>query len=134
MKRQFLILLLLAFGLSILTFFTFLDIPITEMAFNAFTPAFFIGALTLYLSVKFRSGFAAAMVTGLFLWLNMIFIDALDETRYPLFFNPYDAPREIDPGTWYLWMWQNRITILILGVLMLFFTLRGLERRERMLR
>jgi len=129
-----LILLLVAFSLSLLTFFTFSDLPILAMAMNSFVPSFLVGAVTLYLSVKFRSGFAAAMVTGLFLWLNMIFFDALEDTRYPLFFNYYDIPRNIDPGTWYLWMWQNRITVVILGVLLQFFTLRGLEGRERLLR
>ncbi len=39
-----------------------------------------------------------------------------------------------DPGTWYVWMWQNRITVVILGLLLQFFTLRGLEGRERLLR
>jgi len=129
-----LILLLVALSLSFLTFFTFSDLPILAMAMNSFVPGFFIGAITLYLSVKFRSGFAAAMVTGLFLWLNLIFFDALEDTRYSLFFNYYDIPRNIDPGTWYLWMWQNRITIVTLGVLLQFFTLRGLEGRERLLR
>ncbi|MCH7675962.1 hypothetical protein IH879_13555 [candidate division KSB1 bacterium] len=131
-----LILLLVAFSLSFLTFFTFSDLPILAMALNCFVPGFFIGAITLYLSVKFRSGFAAAMGTILFLLLSMILFGALDleDTRYPLFFNYYDIPRNIDPGTWYLWMWQNRITVVILGVLLQFFTLRGLEGRERLLR
>jgi len=130
-----LILLLVAFSLSFLTFFTFSDLPILAMALNCFVPGFFIGAITLYLSVKFRSGFAAAMGTILFLLLSMILFGALDleDTRYPLFFNYYDIPRNIDPGTWYLWMWQNRITVVILGVLLQFFTLRGLEGRERLL-
>ncbi len=128
------ILLAIAIGLSILSFFTIMDIPIIAISVNVFVPAFFVGAFTLYLSVKFRSGFAAAMVTGLFLWFNLILADGLDDTRYPLFFNYYDIPRNIDPGTWYLWMWQNRITIVILGLLMQFFTLRGLEGRERLLR
>lgn len=130
-----LILLLVAFSLSFLTFFTFSDLPILAMALNCFVPGFFIGAITLYLSVKFRSGFAAAMGTILFLLLSMILFGVLDleDTRYPLFFNYYDIPRNIDPGTWYLWMWQNRITVVILGVLLQFFTLRGLEGRERLL-
>jgi len=80
------------------------------------------------------SAMFAGTETGLFLWLNMIFFDALEDTRYPLFFNYYDIPRNIDPGTWYVWMWQNRITVVILGVLLQFFTLRGLEGRERLLR
>ncbi|TDI91133.1 MAG: hypothetical protein E2O76_13220 [Caldithrix sp.] len=129
-----LILLLVAFSLSCLTFFTFSDLPILTMAMNSFVPGFFTGAVTLYLSVKFRSGFAAAMVTILFLLLNIMFFSALQDTRYPLFFNYYDIPHNIDPGTWYLWMWQNRITIMVLAVLLQFFTLRGLQARERLLR
>ena len=51
-----------------------------------------------------------------------------------LFFNPYDVPRRLDPATWNLWMWQNRIGVLALAGLMLFAALRGMEVRERLLR
>jgi hypothetical protein len=128
------ILLILAFALSILAFFAFTDIPIIGMAVHAFVPTFFAGSMTLYFAVRFRSGLAAGMVAAGLLVLILMFTELLYETRYYLFFNPYDVPRQLDPETWNLWMWQNRIGVLCAGGFMLFAALRGMEVRERLLK
>lgn len=128
------ILLLLAFIFSMLAFFAFTDIPIIGMALHGFVPTFWAGNLTLYFAVRFRSGLAAGMVAAGLLTLILMFTELLNETRYFLFFNPYHVPRRLDPETWNLWMWQNRIGVLCLGGLLLFAALRGMEVRERLLR
>lgn len=128
------ILLILAFVLSALAFFTFTDIPIVGMALHAFVPTFFVSSMTLYFAVRFRSGFAAGMVAAGLLVLMLMFTDFLHETRYFLFLNPYRVPRRLDPATWNLWMWQNRLGLLVLAGLLLFAALRGMEVRERLLR
>jgi len=128
------ILLALALGLSTLAFFTFADLPIAGAALNAFVPTFFVGNMTLYFSVRFRSGFAAGMVAAGLLLALLMFSEAINETRYFLYFNPYHVPRELDPETWNLWMWQNRLAVSVLAGLFLFAALRGMEVRERLLR
>jgi Na+/proline symporter len=128
------ILFILAFALSAVAFFTITDIPIIGMALHGFVPAFFVGNMTLYFAVRFRSGFAAGMVAAGLLVLILMFSELLNETRYFLYFNPYDVPRRLDPGTWNLWMWQNRVGVLCLGGFLLFAALRGMEVRERLLR
>lgn len=40
----------------------------------------------------------------------------------------------MDPRMWNIWMWQNRVGVMIIGLLLLFFALRGLEHRDRLLR
>jgi len=129
-----LILLMLAFVFAAAAFFAFTDVPIIGMALHAFIPTFFAGSMTLYFAVRFRSGLAAGMVAAGLLVLILMFTDLLYETRYYLFFNPYDVPRQLDPETWHLWMWQNRIGVLCAGGFMLFAALRGMEVRERLLR
>lgn len=129
-----LILLILALVFAVVAFFAFTDIPIIGMAVHAFVPTFFAGSMTLYFAVRFRSGLAAGMVSAGLLTLILMFTELLDETRYFLFFNPYHVPRRLDPETWNLWMWQNRIGVLCLGGLLLFAALRGMEVRERLLR
>lgn len=129
-----LLLLILAFLLSLLAFFTFADIEILGMAIHGFVPTYFVGAMTLFFSVKFRSGFAAGMVAAGLVTLIFMFNEVLHETRYFLYFNPYFLPRRLDPETWNLWMWQNRIAVLAAGMALQFFALRGLEDRERLLR
>ncbi len=129
-----LLLLTLAFLLSGLAFFAFADIEILGTAIHGFVPSYFVGAMTLFFSVKFRGGFAAGMVAAGLVTLTFMFNEALRDTRYFMYFNPYFLPRQIDPETWNLWMWQNRITVLAAGMALQFFALRGLQDRERLLR
>jgi ABC-type transport system involved in multi-copper enzyme maturation permease subunit len=129
-----LLLLILAVFLGVFAFFTFADIEILGTAVHGFIPAYFVGAMTLFFSVKFRSGFAAGMVAAGIVTLTFMFTEAIHDTRYFLYFNPFYLPRRLDPETWNLWMWQNRIALLILGMVLQFFALRGLEDRERLLR
>ncbi|MFQ5753998.1 MAG: hypothetical protein ACE5HI_18580 [bacterium] len=129
-----LLLLLIAFGLSGVAFFTIADIAVIGTALHGFIPTFFVGSMTLYFSVRFRSGFAAGMISAGLLILILMFSEAFNETRYFLYFNPYDVPRRLDPETWRLWMWQNRIALIFLGIFLHFFALRGLEAREDLLR
>lgn len=128
---------LMALALSIITYFTFTDLPIWGVTVYGFIPVFFLGNLTLYFSVKFRSALAAGMVAGIFIFFLTIFNTAMEEAelyRYMLFFNPYELPREIDPATWNVWTWQNKITVFLAGCAMLFAALRGMNNREKLLR
>ena len=128
---------LMALALSVLTYFTFTDLPIWGATFHVFVPVFFIGNMTLYFSVKFRSALAAGMVAGIFIFLLLIINTFMEESgfyRYMLFFNPYELPREIDPATWVVWTWQNKISLLVLSFAMLFAALRGMNNREKLLR
>mgnify|MGYP007059429645 CR=1 FL=1 len=128
---------LMALVLSTITFFTFTDLPIFGATVYIFIPVFFIGNMTLYFSVKFRSALAAGMVAGIFLFFLIIFNTAMEEGgfyRYMLFFNPYELPRDIDPATWNVWTWQNKIVVFVAGCAMLFAALRGMNNREKLLR
>lgn len=127
--------LLLGFAilLSIISYFAFTETEILTTSLVGVVPPFTIGALTFYFSIKFRSSFGAAMVSALITVLLLMFYGALETTKYNLFFNPWDIPRQVDPQTWRLWMWQNRIALLLIGLLLQFFGLRGLEHRERLL-
>lgn len=128
------ILLILAVVLSTLAFFTITEVPILPLAVHGFVPAFFVGAMTLYFAVKFRSGLAAGMVSAGVILVAMMLSGALEAPRYFIYFNPYDMPRQLDPETWNLWMWQNRIGVICCGAFLLFAALRGMESRERLLR
>ncbi|KAA3619848.1 MAG: hypothetical protein DWQ05_03750 [Calditrichaeota bacterium] len=126
--------LLLAIVLSSIGFFFFVELPIWSLAFHAYVPVFFIAGMVFYFAVKFRSGLAAGMVSGIVLFFMFTFHEPLEDTRYTLFFNPFDVPHNIDASVWYDWTWQNRIGLLVLGGLFIFAALRGMNNRERLLR
>jgi len=129
-----LVMLGFALVLSLIGYFCFADLPPVGMALNGFVPACFIGSMTLYFSVRFRSAFAAGMVAVGVLLLISVMAEPLEESRYFAFFNPYNVPRSLDPETWQLWMWQNRLALLALSAGLQFLALRGLGNRERLLR
>lgn len=131
------VLFLIALFLGLVSFFTFTDMAIFASALYIFIPIFFLGNLTLFFAVRFRSGLAAGMVSAGVIFLLFISNTIMEENdlyRYMLYFNPYDIPRTIDPQTWGLWTLQNKIGVFLLALLMLFFALRGMEKRERLLR
>ncbi|MBI4550738.1 MAG: hypothetical protein HY710_00575 [Candidatus Latescibacteria bacterium] len=127
---------LMSVGMSLLVFFTFADFSILGMACSVYATVFLVGSLTLFFAVRLRSSLGAGMVTALVLLLHTFSADIFhyNRTRYFLFFNPYDIPNQIDPRTWDIWAWQNRIGVMIIGLLLLFFALRSLEHRDRLLR
>jgi hypothetical protein len=104
------------------------------MAWHAFVPTLFVGAMTLCFAVKLRSGLAAGMISAGLLALAMFLFEILEAPRYFIYFNPYHMPRRLDPETWNVWMWQNRIGVLCAAGFLLFAALRGMEVRERLLR
>jgi len=67
------------------------------------------------------------------LFLVFIFSEPLYESRFFLFMNPYHQPNEISEAKWVSMLWQNRIGVLLLAGLLLFFSMRKLENRERLL-
>ncbi len=132
---------LVLFGLSVfisaVAFFTFTEMQIFMTGFYMFIPGIFIGNLTLYFATRFRSGLAAGMVAGLFVFLFLMFQEPLEDAnlhRFMLFFNPFDPPRRIDPETWQIWTWQNKIGYLAASLGLVFAAIRGMEDRERLLR
>lgn len=131
-----LLMLLSSLSLSAIVFFTFADFSIVSMACNVFVTSFLVGNLTLYVAIRLRSSLGAGMVTALILFLQLLITGIFDlgNTRYVLFFNPYDIPNQMDPRIWELWAWQNRIGVLMIGMLLLFGAVRGLEDRDRLLR
>ncbi len=129
-----LLLALLAVVLNLFAFFFFTDIPLFTAALHAFIPAFFISTLTLFFSVRLRSGLAAGMITAGLSSVLLLFSAELSDTAYTVFFNPYAVFRHVDPEVRTLWMWQNRISITIAGLLFYFGALRGLDKRERLLK
>jgi hypothetical protein len=130
------LLFLVSLGMSAIAFFTFTDFSIPGMACNVFATVFFIGNVTLFFAVRLRSGLGAGMVTALVVILHLFSAGVFDyaDTRYFLLFNPYEIPGQMDPQTWDVWTWQNRIGTLVVGGLFLFFALRGMENRDRLLR
>ena len=127
------VLFLSIMSMSVLAYFLFAEFPFVLGGLNAFVPAFFLACVTFLFSVFCRSGNAAAMLALGVLLLVLVTSNNLQETAYFLFLNPLLPPGTIDENVWFERALYNRLAILTMGILSVFFALRRMEVRERVL-
>ena len=120
-------------AMSGLAYLLFAEFPYIWGGLNAFVPAFLIVNLTFYLSVSFRSSNTAGMFALGTIVLVLLSARPLRNTVYYLYLNPFSLPIGVDDAVWEETVLLNRLGILGLGALLLFFALRKMESRERLL-
>jgi hypothetical protein len=116
------------------TSYLIFDVPIALTWLYVMPPTLFFSALTVYLSVKLKSGNAAGlcMAAILVLCLMMTQDGIAREGVFPLF-NPLDKPESMSAFLWARRTVVNKSIYLILGGVAFWRALRGLDRRERLL-
>ena len=120
-------------AMSGLAYVFFAEFPYIWGGLNAFVPAFLIANLTFYLSVSFRSSNTAGMFSLGAIVLVLLSSRPLRNTVYFLYLNPFGLPMGVDDAVWEETVLLNRLGIVGLGALLLFFALRKMELRERLL-
>ena len=119
--------------MSTVAYFFFAEFPFVVAAINAFAPAFLLANVTFFFAVMTRSGNTAGMLALGFIWLVLMFSDVLTGTRYDLFLDPFAMPLSGNIRSWIELVVLNRLGVLGVGALLLFLSLRRMERRERLL-
>jgi len=89
--------------------------------------------MTFYLSVKFRSGMAALTVMAIVILFMLMLWEPLHDTRFFLFLNPYDKPRDTELVIWDRMVFQNRTGIIAISSLFLYLGMVATKKRERLL-
>lgn len=120
-------------AMSTLSYFLFAEFPFGRGGVNAFFPALFLACLTFYFSVFCRSGNAAAMLALGVLVIVLVTADALQNTSYFLFLNPFLPPDGMDEYIWFERAAYNRMSVCVFSLLFVFFALKRMEVRERIL-
>lgn len=133
MLSVYIILGLSMISMSTISFFLFAEFPFIRGAVNAFLPAVLMANLTFYFSVLFRSSNAAGMLSLGILIIVFISAETIRNTPYFLFLNPFDAPLGISSLIWNEQALINRCGVATIGLLLIFFALRRMEIRERLL-
>jgi uncharacterized membrane protein len=94
----------------------------------------FVSALGFCLSTLVKNGNATAVIMvilGLFL---LILADELDESKWNIFLNPFNSPRDLNEIVWREIVRQNRIFMIIGSVVLILLGLLNLQKREKFLR
>lgn len=118
-------------GLSGLSAFAIMPVPILEMTFQLMFPIFFLGSLAFMLSTLIRNGNGAAVVMviiGVAFWIAS---DIIDHSKWNIFLNPFDMPSDLNEAIWADITMNNRIYLTVGSVLSILWGLLNLQKREK---
>ena len=129
-----LLVFLLLFPFAGLAYYALLSFPIIKVILHLMVLVVFVSALGFSLSTLVKNGNATAVIMvilGLFL---LILSDELDESKWNIFLNPFDMPRDLNEIVWREIIRQNRIFMGIGSIVLILLGLLNLQRREKFLR
>ena len=113
---------------------TWVGFPFVSVAFNALVPVLLYFALALMFSLLFKGAIPAGLTVSPLLLLNATVLAGVSRgTRYNVFFNFLDRPSGVDETLWQIMGVQNRLVLFLIIGLVLFYTVRLTDKRERLL-
>jgi hypothetical protein len=125
---------LLLFPFAGLAYYALLSFPIMKMVLHLMVLVLFVSAMGFCISTLVRNGNATAVImviVGLFL---LILADEIDESKWNIFLNPFNMPRNLNEIVWREIIRQNRIFMGIGSIVLILLGLLNLQRREKFLR
>lgn len=132
---RFLISLLLLFGILLLmswfTVFAILKINVIRMVYQLMFPLLFLSCLSFLFATLVRNASGAAVIMiiiGLVFW---ILNEPLHYSKWNIFLNPFDIPRDISLSVWRNILYQNRLMLIIGSVISLLWAMVNLQQREK---
>lgn len=129
-----LLVFLLLFPFAGLAFYALISFPILKMILHLMVMVFFISAMGFCISTVVRNGNAAAVIMVILGLALLILADELDESKWNVFLNPFDMPRNLNEIVWKEIVRQNRIIMGIGSLVLILLGLLNLQRREKFLR
>ena len=117
--------------MATLTLLTVIRFPVFEVVYQLMYPLLFLACLAFLMTtlLKNANGSAVFMVIlGLFFW---ILSENLRFSKWNIFLNPFDIPTDISYTVFQNVLYQNRMMMVIGGVVSLLWTLLNLQKREQ---
>ncbi len=118
-------------GLSLLSAFALVSVPILEMVYHLMFPIFFLGSLAFMFSTLIRNGYGTAVVMviiGLAFWISS---GILENSKWNIFLNPFRIPSDMNEAIWIDITLNNRIFLAVGMVLTILYGLLNLQKREK---
>jgi len=135
--RYLMILLLvfiLLFPFAGLAYYALISFPILRMILHLMVLVVFVSSLGFSLSTMVRNGNATAVIMVVIGLALLILVDALEGSKWNIFLNPFNIPRNINEIVWQETIRQNRIIMGIGSLVLILLGLLNLQRREKFLR
>ena len=117
--------------LSAFSSWAIVKFDVLKMAYYLVLPIFFLGSLAFLLSTVIRNGIGTAVVMVIIGIIFTSIADAIENSKWNIFLNPFDMPQDISEAAWMAVIHDNHV-ILIGGILITILAgLLGLQKREK---
>lgn len=114
--------------------YALVSIPILKMVSQLMILAVFTSTLGFCISTLVKNGNATAVIMVVLGLVFLILIDALEDSKWNVFLNPFRSPSDLNEIVWQETIRQNRIILSIASVVFLLLGLLNLQNREKFLR
>ena len=135
--RYFMILLLvfiMLFPFAGLAWYALVSFPVMPMILHLMVLVLFVSSLGFCLSTLVKNGNATAVIMVILGLFFLILADELDESKWNMFLNPFNTPRNLNDIVWREIIRQNRMILGISSLVFLLLGLLNLQQREKFLR
>ena len=128
-----LLVFLLLFPFAGLAYYALISFPVLRMILHLMVLVVFVSSLGFSLSTMVRNGNATAVIMVVIGLALLILADALEGSKWNIFLNPFNIPRNINEIVWQETIRQNRIIMGIGSLVLILLGLLNLQRREKFL-
>ena len=123
----FLVVLLFSQFASILLY----KVNVLEMAYQLMFPIVFLGSMAFMFSTLIKNGNGTAVTMVLIGVAVLILQDAIRNTQWNPFLNPFDIPNNLNEVIWEGTIRKNRIFLSIGMIVFILYGLFNLQKREK---
>jgi len=129
-----LLVFLLLFPFAGLAWYALVSFPVMPMILHLMVLVLFVSSLGFCLSTLVKNGNATAVIMVILGLFFLILVDVLYESKWNMFLNPFNTPRDLNDIVWREIIRQNRLIMGISSLVFLLLGLLNLQQREKFLR
>ena len=134
---RFFMVLVLVFILLIpfasIAYYALMSFPLPRMVLQLMVLVLFTSSLGFMISTLVKSGNAAAVIMVVIGLAFLILGEPLEGSKWNIFLNPFNIPRDVNDLVWQETIRQNRLFMGLSSVGFILFGLLNLQKRERFL-
>jgi len=129
-----LLVFLMLFPFAGLAWYALVSFPVLPMILHLMVLVLFVSALGFCLSTLIKNGNATAVIMVILGLFFLILSEELYESKWNMFLNPFNTPRDLNDIVWREIIRQNRLILGISSLVLLLLGLLNLQQREKFLR
>lgn len=125
---------LMLFPFAGIAWYALVSFPVFPMILHLMVLVVFVSSLGFCLSTLVKNGNATAVIMVILGLFFLILSEELSESKWNIFLNPFNTPRELNDIVWREIIRQNRLILGITSLVLLLLALLNLQQREKFLR